>query len=459
MLNQCSAKRRRRLTSAPYGEAVGSLTTGTGHRTPTRLRLWTASILALAAAALVAGTVAVADTQHGVNRVGRQTAPQAQAASDLYFALSDLDSQTARRILTIGDDDLSTAEGDAQATADARVTEIDADLRQAISGTTDPGTQSRLQSMLDKVALYHDLSATALSQDELSQVAAKGRPDPVALAYYSRATDVMHFDLLPVAAQIRDAYAAELRSSAENENSAWAVDTALVLVTTLALLAALLGFQVVLSRRFRRALNPFLAVATVATAVFLVTGMTMTAQQTDRLQHAVDDHMTPYLGIQHARAVTYDAVGAMDRYTVAPDFGYDHGYAADLTALNGTGGAPGLLHTARTAADQGLSARIGADWTAVQADARKIKSEVDNGDVDAALTEATGIAGGQLGQDFYALDTHLGQAADAQRGAFAAALGDAQSGASGWAAVPGAVFGAVLVLTLAGVWRRLAEYR
>jgi hypothetical protein len=79
--------------------------------------------------------------------------------------------------------------------------------------------------------------------------------------------------------------------------------------------------------------------------------------------------------------------------------------------------------------------------------------------VDAALTEATGIAGGQLGQDFYAFDTHLGQAADRQLGAFQAAMADARSGASGWAAVPAVLFGAVIALTLAGLWRRLAEYR
>lgn len=429
-----------------------------GRKTPNKLRLWTAAILALAAAALVTGTLAVADTQHGVNRVGRETAPQAQAASDLYFALSDLDSQTARRILTIGDDDLATVEGDAQATVARRVGEIDSDLRQAIGGTSDPAVQDRFQAMLDKVALYHDLSATAISQDQLSQSAAKGRPDPIALSYYSRASDVMHFDLLPVAAQLRDTYAAQLHASAKNQNRAWALDTALVLVTGLALLAVLLCFQLMLSRRFRRSLNPFLAAATVATVAFLGAGLTMTAQQTDRVQHAVDQHMTPYLGIQQARAVTFDAVGAMVRYTVAPTFGYDRGYAADIAALNGAAGRPGLLSTGLNDTDTRLATRAASDWTTVQTDAGKLKSEVDGGDVDAALTEATGIAGGQLGQDFYALDTHLGQAADAQRNAFETAMADARSGASSWAAVPAVVFGAVMVLALAGVWRRLAEY-
>ena len=84
-----------------------------------------------------------------------------------------------------------------------------------ISGrlSAEPPTQAvqgQFQTMLDKVSLYHDLSATALSQDQLSKDATKGHPDSVALAYYSRATDVMHFDLLPVAAQIRDSYAQQL---------------------------------------------------------------------------------------------------------------------------------------------------------------------------------------------------------------------------------------------------------
>lgn len=415
--------------------------------------------MVLAAAALTTGTIAIADTQHGVNRVGRETAPLAQAASDLYFALSDLDSQTARQILTIGDSDLDTVQGDAQATVNSRVTEIDADLRHAIGGTSDPAVQGQFQTMLDKVTLYHDLSATALSLDQLPKDATKGHPDSVALAYYSRATDVMHFNLLPTAAQIRDSYAHQLTDSAKSENDSWSVDTLLVVITTALQLAALILLQVALSRRFHRTLNPFLALATVATAAFLVSGLSMTAQQSDRLKQAVDQHMNPYLGIQHARAVSYDAVGSIVRYAVAPNFGYDHGYAADIASLNGTPATPGLLSASLNGTGQALSQRVGTDWTSVQRDAGKIKSEVDSGDVDSALTEATGIAGGQLGQDFYALDTHLGQAAATQLAAFQATMADAQSGTSGWGTVPAVLFGAVMALTLAGVWRRLAEYR
>lgn len=69
------------------------------------------------------------------------------------------------------------------------------------------------------------------------------------------------------------------------------------------------------------------------------------------------------------------------------------------------------------------------------------------------------MAGVQLGQDFYALATHLGKAADARLRAFQAWLADAPSGVSGWSALPAVIFGVVIVLAVAEVWRRLAEYR
>ena len=57
------------------------------------------------------------------------------------------------------------------------------------------------------------------------------------------------------------------------------------------------------------------------------------------------------------------------------------------------------------------------------------------------------------------MDAHLGQAADTQLTAFQADMAAARSGESGWGAVPAVLFGTVIVLALAGVWRRLAEYR
>ncbi len=168
--------------------------------------------------------------------------------------------------------------------------------------------------------------------------------------------------------------------------------------------------------------------------------------------------MTPYLGIQHARAVAYDATGDAIRYAVAPTFGYQNGLAADSTALRGPDGK-GLLSAGLSRPVPALTQSIYTDWSAVSADAGKVMSAVDHGDVQTALGTATGIARGETAFDFYALDTHLGWAASTQRDAFDAGLADARSGASGWAGLPAGVLGAVMVLTLAGVRARLAEFR
>ena len=390
--------------------------------------------------------------------MGREAAPQAQVASDLYFALSDLDAQTARIILTTGDDDLASAQLDAQLTFNQRLTDVDGDLRRAIGGTTDATDQRVLQKMLDDVASYHETAAAAQWLDTTSPDTRVGQAAPSTLAFYSRATDLMHFDLLPAAGTLRDSFASRLSRDTDEERDADSRDTLLVIASGLALLGALGGLQYTSWRRFRRTLNPFLAVASVAGLLLLVSGLAMTTRQSDRLHTAVDRHMTPYLGIQHARAVAYDATGAANRYAVAPKYGYDKGFAADGAVLRGPDGK-GLLATGLQGSEPTLAQTAESDWQAVAADSEKVIRSVDQGDVTSALQTATGIARGQTAMDFYALDVHLGQAATAQREAFEAGLADARSAASGWAGVPVAVLGLVMALTLLGVRPRLAEYR
>jgi hypothetical protein len=450
-------------------ENVGNPTTAqrSSRTTPTKLRIWTVAVLALAATALVTMTTAVADTQRGIHRVGREAAPQAQVTSDLYFALSDLDAQTARTILTNGKDDLVSAQLDAQLTFNQRLADVDSDLRRAVggAGAADQDVQGALQKMLDDVARYHELAASAqwldtAAQwlDPASQDAQTGKTATAARSFYSQATDLLHFELLPAAGTLRDAYAEQLTQATNDEQDAATRGEILVLVAGLALLAALIAFQLVLRGRFRRSLNPFLAVASVGTAVLLVAGLAMNSQQSDRLQTAVSRHMDPYLGIQHARAVAYDATGAVIRYAVAPKFGYEKGFAADAGQLR-TPDGKGLLASGLTGSDPALARTADSDWRAVAADADKVMRAVDQGDVETALKTATGIARGQVAMDFYALDVHLGQAATAQREAFDRGLADARSGASGWAGLPAVVLGLVMALTLAGVRARLAEYR
>ncbi|MFI6071341.1 hypothetical protein ACIA5C_07090 [Actinoplanes sp. NPDC051343] len=74
-------------------EATGSLADRTVRpETPARLRLWTTLVVIVAVALFVATSVLMAQTRRQVRVIGDDAAPQAATASDLYFALSDLDA-------------------------------------------------------------------------------------------------------------------------------------------------------------------------------------------------------------------------------------------------------------------------------------------------------------------------------------------------------------------------------
>jgi hypothetical protein len=446
------------MTGTPTTQTVAQPSDKKPRTTPARLRIWTAATVVLAAALLTALTVTVADTQNGIHRVGSETAPQAQATSDLYFALSDLDTQNARSLLAIGDDSLNGDLLDSVQTEHERVTDIDADLRAGIAGTTDAATEQTFRTLLDDVALYDSMSGQAVALDEQSPDTKPGQPAEVALSYYSQATDLMHSKILPAAANLRDTFTTGLTASANTQHSAAITDSILSVSVGLAAILALLGFQILLKRRFGRTLSPLLAVATAITVVLLGAAVSMNIEQTNRLHAAVADHMDPYLAIQNARTVTYDATGDAIRYVVAPPYGYQRGLDTDAAELVApTGG--GLLSSGLGNTTPALATTIEADWPTVLKDARAAMSAVDTGDLTTALDDATGIARGQTAFDFYVLDLHVGQAAAVQQAAFENGMASASDGAAGWAGAPAAAMGVVIILILASVRPRLAEYR
>jgi hypothetical protein len=93
------------------------------------LRLWTTLVVIVAVALFVATSVLMAQTRRQVRVIGDDAAPQAATASDLYFALSDLDAQAARLVPAGDDDSLAATQIDALATYRDRSTRINADLQ------------------------------------------------------------------------------------------------------------------------------------------------------------------------------------------------------------------------------------------------------------------------------------------------------------------------------------------
>jgi hypothetical protein len=168
--------------------------------------------------------------------------------------------------------------------------------------------------------------------------------------------------------------------------------------------------------------------------------------------------MAPYLTIQQARTVAYDATGDAIRYVLAPNFGYDHDFAGNTRALADKNGR-GLLADGLAASGPALARTVNADWATVLDDEDRAMKAVVQGDIDTALAVSTGISRGQTAFDFYALDFRLAAAGSTHQDAFTAAMASVRSNASGWAGLPAIVLGAVMALVLAGVRPRLAEYR
>jgi hypothetical protein len=205
--------------------------------TPARLRLWTTIVVIVAATLFVTTSALMAQTQRQVRIIGDDAAPQAATASDLYFALSDLDAQVARLVLA-GDDDSLAA------------TQIDADLQRLMAGASDPGTTL---AVLDDLAVYRERVWQALTTSGDKH------------GFYTQATNLLHLQLLPGAQRLGEQSRERLDHAyaAKQTTQRWGIAVALGLGVVLVVMV--LALQVWMARRFRRTFNPALLIATILT--------------------------------------------------------------------------------------------------------------------------------------------------------------------------------------------------
>ncbi|MEU8228300.1 hypothetical protein AB0C12_01725 [Actinoplanes sp. NPDC048967] len=233
--------------------------------TPVRLRLWTALVIGVAVALLVASGLLLSQLRGQVRIIGGAAAPQAATAADLYFALSDLDAQVARMVLVGDAAELSGSQLDALGTYQQRSRQIDEDLQRSLTTVTGRADREIVLELMHELAVYRRWVWQTLTAQSQAPPQPPGRLPPDALGYYTQATNVLHLRLLPAADRLRDAGESRLDRAyaAKATTEAWTVGLAVLLGGGLVLL--LLILQAFLARRFRRLLNPALALATVLT--------------------------------------------------------------------------------------------------------------------------------------------------------------------------------------------------
>lgn len=452
---------------------------------PGQVRLFTVAAVLMVAALFVVAALTIRDARKGLQVIGHDAGPQVVATTDLYYALSDMDAQLAN-VLLIGKDDLGGGRAQALRLYDQRRSEADRALLQAAElSVGDPTEQQTARALLDGVGRYERLAGEALTLDQRSGHAA-GRPPEDVTARYRQAAELMKLDLLPKAYNLTLDNATIVRHTYDDERGGVLAGRIWMLLTGIALLAVLIGLQLYLYVRYRRVINPGLALATVLTLIFLATAVTLLNGQAEHLRKAKQDGFDSVLSLSRARAISNNAHADEGRYLLdpgraetyeqlyfdksqsilyVPAQGLDDAYyggvdRAVAAAGPGKAGFLGFYGTeARTLApaDQKWTAFRGmlSAYRQVQSDDRRLRRLATSGDSGQAVETFLGSDS----RDFAAYDRSLVSLTRLHRQAFDGAIGDGDRGLRGWTALLPAGAALIVILIVAGVWPRLSEYR
>jgi len=452
--------------------------------------------VAVLTAILALITVTTAGSLRGaVAQIGHSAGPEVEKTAQLSETLSDLDAQVANLLLAGRDPAFAGVARAATKRFAADQTSADTTLRQAIAASgTDSTTQNSIQTLLDGLATYEGYVADVRLL-EAQSAAPAGRPDAAVLAEYDQAADLMRNTLIPAAnalildndKALDDIYVSQ-RASAQD--TSW-----LLIGVGVLLLAALVAFQIHLSRAFKRTVNPFLAAATVAALLLTVFSTVLMRAESNELAVAKAEAFDSVIALSQAQAVSSEANADESRYLVDParaaqyqqDFqnesqqllflsasssvdDYDEALAdavADIpdplpaNTVNVTfGGYFGTELNNITFANEGPDAdAMVLAYQAYEKSDRILRSETFSGGLNSAIAYDTGAGPNQSDGIYENYLTKLQAVTTINVNAFNAAISTALGDLSGWTYLP--IIGALLILGLAvlGLRPRLAEYQ
>lgn len=258
----------------------------------------------VAALAVMFGTLyyAVSASEDALEVIGHSSGPQVVATTDLYYALSDADSQVAT-VLLLGGSGTELADA-ALSRYEQRRGDVAAALLEAHRLAGSDGAQRRtIESIMSRWGEYQQLAAVALLLAERTEYAA-GDPPPDVLGAYQEATALMSGRILPQAYNLTLENATIVRGSYDTASGRIDFGLAAVAVTGLAALAFLVLLQVYLARVFRRVFNPSLVVATAVAVLYLFTGLAVLDTERDTLAEAKVDGFDTTLSLERGKAIS-----------------------------------------------------------------------------------------------------------------------------------------------------------
>jgi hypothetical protein len=301
---------RRASQRSAVGRAIGL------HTVPGRLRLWAAAAMLAIIGLFAVTSAALGNASTGLTVMGREAGPQVVATSALYFALSDMDAQVAEVLLIGRERNLGIGRERALELYERRRAEANRAVRQAsVLAGQDRIAQGTVDAVLDGLGRYERLIARAIVLDEQARHRAGPPPERV-MVVYRQATDLMRLELLPKASNLTLDNAVIVRRTYEDKRAdvldgrIWAGLAGGVLIIIL------IGLQIKLARRFRRAINPPLALATALAVGMVLASFAVLSGMGEHLRTAKEDGFDPTLALSRARAMSHDASADESRYLI-----------------------------------------------------------------------------------------------------------------------------------------------
>jgi hypothetical protein len=458
--------------------------------TPDSIRALTAAAAAVSIVLGVLIAVIFASVSSGLQLIGHQAAPEVVATTNLYFHLNDMDAQVAN-VLLVGDrSGLGIDRQQAQKIYASDEAQADKALQQAaaVAGTS-PAAQRALRSVLDGLGKYEGLAAEAMYIDGAA-ASSPGRPPAAALDLYRQATDQMRDAILPAARGLTSVNAAALTTAYQARRSTALSGAVGVAITGLALLAFLIALQFFLAVRCRRLLNPALAAATLISLVLPIVAVTALSAQASHLRVAKVEAFNSILALSQARAVSYDANADESRFLVDPGraamyqqsflaksqqivdlgdvgiFQYDAALARAIDAYHAShsdvtfGGYLGAeFRNITFPGERAAAQKTLAAYQVYERDDRHIRALNRAGNLSGAIAFDTSYARGNSNYAFEQYDKALVSVIGINQRAFAAAIQAGQQGVRGWTGlIPAGAVVLIIILVVAGVRPRLAEY-
>jgi hypothetical protein len=285
-----------------------------------------AAVGVLALISAVALTSAASGARSQISTVRDTDAPSVRATDDFLFRLQDMDAQLVNALLVNGDTQVHVPRSASEALYDTDRKAADGDLESATAALAgDRKALEQLHAVSDAYGQYQAQAVRTLADDERDGGTAAGVVSGAIFTDYLAGHTILFGDdnrggLWKSAGDLERSSRDAIDSSASSATGSLNLVIASFLVFGVLLVGGLAALQVFVFRRFKRAVNPGLAGATLAALVFMIGGVVGTASALHDFHTAKSDAFDSVLALSEASATSAGVNSDESRWLLAHDF-------------------------------------------------------------------------------------------------------------------------------------------